>query len=138
MTRRTERRSPCPIAFGLDVFGDRWTLLVIRDLVFTKKRTYGEFLDSPEGIATNILAQRLAWLEDLEIVSKSPDPDHGRRFVYQLTEKGLDLIPVLLEILAWSAKYDPHTPVSAEFAARIRKQRAAVLKEMRRKAGTAR
>ncbi len=128
MTRRTEGwRSHCPISFALDVFGDRWTLLVIRDLLLGGKATYGEFLASEEGMATNILADRLTWLEAQGIVTRSRDPDHGRRLMYRLTRKGIDLLPILLEMVAWSAKYDPETAAPPGFASRLARDRDAVM-----------
>ncbi|HEY0787832.1 MAG TPA: helix-turn-helix domain-containing protein [Thermoanaerobaculia bacterium] len=105
-TRGKRLRSHCPVNFGLEAFGDKWSLLILRDIVFRGKRTYGEFLKSEEGIATNILASRLAMLEEQGILEKRPDPDDARKDRYALTEKGLDLIPVLFEITLWSAKYD--------------------------------
>lgn len=99
-------RSHCPVNFGLEAFGDRWSLLILRDMVFRGKRTYGAFLKSEERIATNILASRLAMLEEQGILEKRPDPDDARKDRYVLTEKGLDLIPVLFEIMLWSSKYD--------------------------------
>lgn len=101
---KDELRSNCPVNFGLENFGDKWSLLIIRDMVFWGKRTYGEFLRSDEGIATNILAVRLASLEKEGIISKSPHPADKRKDIYSLTEKGLDLIPLLVEIVAWSGK----------------------------------
>ena len=99
-------RSHCPINFGLEAFGDRWSLLILRDIVFRGKKTYGEFLRSEEGIATNILAARLTTLEEQGILKKQPDPDDARKDLYRLTEKGLDLVPLLFEMILWSAKYD--------------------------------
>lgn len=103
------RRSDCPINFALEMFGDRWSLLIIRDIVYFGKQTYGEFLDSDEGIATNILANRLAQLEEKGILTKTPSETDKRREVYALTDKGLDLIPILLEMANWSARHDPKT-----------------------------
>lgn len=100
------RTSGCPIAYGLDMFGDRWTLLVIRDMLLNGKQTYGEFLEAGEGISTNILADRLKHLEASGIIERSPDPENWRKVLYTLTEKGRDLAPVILEILAWSGKHD--------------------------------
>ncbi len=97
-------RSNCPVNFGLEAFGDRWSLLIIRDIIFWGKKTYGDFLRSDEQIATNILAARLASLEASGIVSKIPHPTDKRKDVYELTTKGLDLIPLLVEIIAWSGK----------------------------------
>ncbi|MBT4933181.1 MAG: helix-turn-helix transcriptional regulator [Rhodospirillaceae bacterium] len=98
--------SGCPVAFALDTFGDRWSLLVIRDLMLRGNETYGEFLESGEGIATNVLADRLKGLEAEGIIDKSPDPDNRRRNIYRLTDKGLDLAPVVMEMIRWAGKYD--------------------------------
>ena len=97
----------CPIHTALDTVGDRWSLLVIRDLVFKGKSHYREFLESPEKISTNILANRLEKLDNAGVITKSIDPENASRFIYALTEKGRDLIPVLLELTAWSAKHEP-------------------------------
>ncbi|MCL5028044.1 MAG: helix-turn-helix transcriptional regulator [Bacteroidetes bacterium] len=102
---RNRLRSHCPVNFGLESFGDRWSLLILRDIIFRGKRTYGEFLKSEEGFATNILASRLEHLIDACILQREVHED-GRKDVYLLTEKGLDLIPLIFEIVLWSAKYD--------------------------------
>lgn len=103
---KKQLRSHCPINFGLEVFGDRWSLLILRDMVFRGKRTYGEFLKSEEGFATNILASRLTHLIDAGLLRREPHASDGRSDGYLLTEKGLDLIPMLFEMVLWSAKYD--------------------------------
>ena len=100
-------RSTCPISFSLDVLGDKWTLLILRDMVFAGKSTYGEFLQSPEKMATNILADRLATLEAQGFVTKQVAADKKSKFTYRLTEKGLDLLPLLLEIIQWGTRYSP-------------------------------
>lgn len=97
-------RSNCPVNFGLETFGDKWSLLIVRDIVFWGKNTYGDFLRSDEGIATNILASRLTQLEGNGILKKAPHPADKRRDQYSLTEKGMELIPLLVEIVAWSGK----------------------------------
>jgi len=97
----------CPVTFALDVFGDKWSLVILRDMVFKGKRHYGEFLDSAEKISTNILANRLARLEAEGIIEKHRDTQNLSRFVYNLTDKGKDLLPLLLDMIAWSVKYDP-------------------------------
>ncbi len=97
-------RSDCPVNFGLEMFGDKWSLLIIRDIVFWGKKTYGDFLRSDEAIATNILASRLAQLEENGILEKKPHPTDKRKDNYFLTEKGMELIPLLVEIVAWSGK----------------------------------
>lgn len=100
-------KSHCPIYFGLESFGDKWSLLIIRDILFRGKKTYREFLESEEGFATNILASRLAQLEEEGFIEKNPHPKDARQNVYSLTEKGIDLVPLILEISLWSLKYDP-------------------------------
>jgi DNA-binding HxlR family transcriptional regulator len=103
---KSKLRSHCPVNFGLESFGDKWTLLVLRDIVFRGKKTYGEFLKSEEGFATNILASRLEQLENDGIVEKIADPDDARRSQFLLTEKGRDRVPILFQIMLWSEKYD--------------------------------
>ncbi|MFS0724936.1 winged helix-turn-helix transcriptional regulator [Paenibacillus sp. 1P07SE] len=103
------RRSDCPISFSLDLLGDSWSLLIIRDIVFAGKHTFGEFIASDEGIARNILTNRLLRLEHIGVLSKQPHPLDKRKDLYQLTETGLDLIPILLELSAWGAAYEPET-----------------------------
>ena len=93
---RQDRRSTCPISTGLELLGDRWTLLVIRDLMFAGKRHFREFLQSEEAISSNVLADRLNSLVESGIVTKSGDPTHAQKAVYSLTEKGLELLPVLV------------------------------------------
>lgn len=111
MTMDQLKRSPCPISCTLDLIGDRWTLLVIRDMMFFGKQRFDEFLESPEGISTNILANRLKLLEDLELVEKQPYSNHSRRMNYQLTEKGKSLRPVLKVMAAWGLKHIDDTQI---------------------------
>lgn len=98
-------RSDCPLNFGLEIFGDKWTLLIIRDMMFFNKRYYNEFLMSKEGISTNILADRLAMLERERFITKQKDGKHKQKIIYSLTEKGIDLLPVIIEVGLWSDKY---------------------------------
>src|SRR5260221_12642787 len=109
MKHTHHRRSDCPINFALELFGDPWSLLIIRDIVYFGKSTYGEFLASEEGMATNILASRLPQLEHQGILVKKLSEKDRRKEEYVLTEKGLDLIPVLAEIANCSPEHDPHT-----------------------------
>jgi DNA-binding HxlR family transcriptional regulator len=95
-------RSTCPINLGLEIFGDTWTLLVLRDLMFGGKRHFRELLQSEEGISSNILADRLKRLVDHGILTKRDDPTHKQKTIYSLTDRGIALLPVLLEIGAWS------------------------------------
>jgi len=102
--KESKLRSNCPVNFGLETFGDKWSLLIVRDIVFWGKKTYGDFLNSDEGIATNILASRLAHLEDNGIIRRERSPTDKRKDVYSLTANGMELIPLLVEIVAWSGK----------------------------------
>src|SRR3989442_6550548 len=109
MKHTHQRRSDCPINFALETFGDPWSLLIIRDIVYFGKKTYGEFLASEEGIATNILASRLAHLEHQSILVKQIFEKDKRKEEYVLTGKRLDLIPVLVDIANLSAQHDSRT-----------------------------
>ncbi|WP_369597370.1 winged helix-turn-helix transcriptional regulator [Flavobacterium sp. ov086] len=101
----SKKRSECPLSCSLDVFGDKWSLLIIRDLIFNEKSTYNDFLKSEEGIATNILASRLKALEENGIIEKSAHPDSKAKNLYKLTTKGIDLLPIIVEVYIWSDKY---------------------------------
>jgi DNA-binding HxlR family transcriptional regulator len=112
------------VHFALEVFGDAWTLLIIRDLMFKGRTTFGDFARAEEGIATNILADRLARLETDGIVALE-----GR--TYRLTPKGIDLVPIMLAIIGWSAKHDPKTAADRAFVRRLRSDRDALEAEIR-------
>ena len=127
------RRSDCPISFALDLFGDRWTLLVVRDLAFKGKNSFSELLASDEGIARNILADRLASLEAEGFVEKLPHPDDGRRSIYELTDRGLGLIPVLVEMIVWSAGEDPQTAADKAFVKEARRDRAGLIRRLQKR-----
>lgn len=99
------KRSDCPISCSLDIWGDKWSLLIVRDLMFFQKSTYGDFLRSNEKIATNILASRLQNLEDNGILERSEHPDSKAKVLYRLTKKGIDLAPIFVEIYLWAEKY---------------------------------
>jgi DNA-binding HxlR family transcriptional regulator len=139
---KSKRRSDCPIAFSLDIFGDRWSLLVVRDLVFKGRKSFGEFLAAGEGIATNVLADRLERLESAGVISKRRDPDQGTKYVYALTERGIDLVPLLLEMIAWSARHDSRTPVSKKFLRELEDNRDEVarrtIRDIRSRRGSSR
>jgi DNA-binding HxlR family transcriptional regulator len=129
--RRRQRKSDCPVHFALEVFGDAWTLLIIRDLMFKGRTGYTDFLRAEEGIATNVLADRLARLEQDGIVEKEIGPGRGSRSRYCLTPKGIDLLPIMLEIIGWSARYDPKTAADREFVRRLHKDPAGLALEIR-------
>jgi DNA-binding HxlR family transcriptional regulator len=126
--KRTDRRSDCPINFALQTFGDPWSLLVLRDLMFTGRRTYSDFLGAEEGIATNILAARLQQLQEHGLIRRRGS---GRHAAYALTDKALDLLPAMLELIAWSARYDRRTAAPPAFVARIRSRRDELVGELR-------
>jgi DNA-binding HxlR family transcriptional regulator len=110
-TAKIRHRSPCPIASALDILGDKWTLLVVRDLLFMGKRQYGELLESPEGIPTNILAERLKRLEAAGLLEKRPYQTNPPRYDYHLTPKGRDLRRPLLSLVRWGNAHIPGTYV---------------------------
>lgn len=128
---KKSRRSDCPINFALETFGDTWSLLIIRDLMFFGKTYYGDFLKSDERIATNILADRLSRLEQGGIIRKVKNTKDKRKDAYQLTGKGVDLLPMLLEIIVWSAKYDSKTAAPKEFVAQAKNHREKLIKQIR-------
>lgn len=106
---RQDQRSTCPISTALEIVGDRWTLLVIRDLMFAGKRHFREFLQSEEGISSNVLADRLSTLTDNGLITKADDPTHVQKAIYSLTEKGIALLPVLAAMSRWTQKHYPET-----------------------------
>ena len=130
-----KRRSDCPISSALDLFGDKWSLLVMRDLLFRNKAHYRQFLASEERIATNILADRLARLERAGLIRKTDgDPRSGKQS-YTATAKGKDLIPLLLEMMLWSAQHNPNVSAPRTLLAELRKDRDAAARAIRRKGG---
>ncbi len=131
MKHKQQRRSFCPINFALEVFGDPWSLLIIRDIVYFGKHTYGEFLASEEGMATNILASRLAHLEHQGILMKQVSEKDKRKEQYALTEKGLDLIPLLVEMANWSAAHDPQTGAPVAWISLMKADREHMLQRIR-------
>ncbi|MBX7109451.1 MAG: helix-turn-helix transcriptional regulator [Chitinophagales bacterium] len=102
---KLKKRSECPLSCSLDIWGDKWSLLIIRDLMFYNKSTYGDFLKSQEGIATNILSARLSALEENGIIEKVENPGTRSRVFYKLTQKGIELFPILVEVHLWAEKY---------------------------------
>jgi DNA-binding HxlR family transcriptional regulator len=112
----SDQRSGCPINLTLEVVGDKWSLLIIRDMMFGNRRHFRELLTkSEEGIASNILADRLRRLVEQGIVSRADDPTHKQKGIYSLTEKGIELLPVLAQMAVWGRKY---LPVTAELSIR--------------------
>lgn len=128
MRRHKAPRSGCPIDYAATMFGDRWTMLVLRDLA-RGKRYFSEFAASDEGVAPNILASRLKQLEKFGIVTRRVDPESRRQVIYELTEKGLDLTPIMIELTVWSARHDPHTFVTKDFTDRAKTDREGLVRE---------
>jgi DNA-binding HxlR family transcriptional regulator len=123
-------RSHCPVSLALEAIGDRWSLLILRDLTMRGKRHYQDFLNSEEGIATNILADRLARLERQGLISKSDDPEDKRQFRYSPTQKGLDLLPVIFEMARWSKKYNPRIDPASPFLRRSEADKEVFMKQI--------
>ncbi|MBM7419671.1 MULTISPECIES: winged helix-turn-helix transcriptional regulator [Chryseobacterium] len=125
----SKKRSDCPISSSLDVWGDKWSLLIVRDLMFGKQCTYGEFLKSDEKIATNILASRLLMLEENGIISKQNHPDSKAKVLYKLTEKGINLLPLLIEINLWAEKYSEIPESQKVILNAVKKDKAGFIEE---------
>ena len=125
-------RSGCPLSVSLERFGDRWSLLIVRDLMVRGYRTFSEFQHSGEGIATNILSDRLRKLEEAGILTTEPSEEDGRSGHYRLTCKGIALAPVLLELLIWSARHE-ETAAPCPFIDHMDRSREAVLAEVYRR-----
>lgn len=130
---KTNKRSDCPISCSLDIWGDKWSLLIIRDLMFAKQCTYGDFLKAPEGIATNILASRLQVLEENKIIEKLDHPDSKAKVLYRLTRKGIDLLPIILEINLWAEKYFSIPAERKAMLKNVKKDRAGYIRMMTKK-----
>jgi len=125
---KSKKRSDCPISSSLDILGDKWSLLIVRDLMFAKECTYGDFLKSPEGIATNILATRLQSLEENKIIEKLDHPESKAKVLYKLTKKGIDLLPLMIEINLWAEKYFPIAADKKAMLKEVKKDKAGFIK----------
>ncbi len=124
MSKNTKRPlSGCPIDYSLSVVGDGWSLLIIRDIAIKGAKTYAELLDGWEGISTNILAQRLRHLEETGVLEKRKNPSNWRSFIYELTEKGRDLAPLLSELILWGGKYNETENPMTDTVALVRSDR---------------
>lgn len=132
MTKRSPpaRRSDCPVNVCLEIFGDRWSLLIVRDLLFKSQHEFKDYLGAKEGIATNVLSDRLRRLEENGIVTRTPHSSDGRRVDYRLTEKGLDLLPALIEMTLWATKHET-TSAPADLMERLRTDREGLCAELR-------
>jgi DNA-binding HxlR family transcriptional regulator len=130
--KHSKSRSGCPVSVSLEIFGDRWSLLIIRDLMVRGYRTFKEFQGAGEGIATNVLTDRLRRLKTAGIVESEAEPTDRRRVSYRLTEKGIDLAPALLELLIWGARHEK-TLAPCKVIEEIVRNREYVLAETRRR-----
>jgi DNA-binding HxlR family transcriptional regulator len=129
--KRTDRKSDCAINYSLEMFGDPWSLLIVRDIVYFGKKTYGEFLASAERIGTSVLARRLAALEKSGVLAKKPSEGDKRKGEYWLTEKGLNLIPIMLDLAYWGAIHDPNTGASQDWIDAISADKQAIIDRTR-------
>jgi DNA-binding HxlR family transcriptional regulator len=127
----TTHRSLCPINLALEVIGDRWSLLIVRDLMFSGRHHYRELLQSEEGISSNILADRLVRLVEAGVLSRTDDPTHKQKAIYKLTPMGIDLLPVIAALGSWGCKHMPVTNESAAVALSLEKGGANGLKQLR-------
>ena len=125
-------RSNCPVNLAMEIFGDKWSLLIVRDIMFAGKRHFRELLQSEEKIASNILTDRLAMLEREGVITKSPDPEHKQKYIYNLTVKGIDLLPVIAEIGAWSIKHAPVDLLKYKHAVQLARGGKEMQKEIRK------
>jgi DNA-binding HxlR family transcriptional regulator len=128
---RTKIRSGCPLNVSVEILGDRWSLLIIRDMMLRGFRSYTQFLESYERIATNILAHRLRKLEGYGIIATQQDPLDGRKLIYTLTKKGMDLAPVLTEMVLWTAAHEEHQ--NPELIRQIKKDKQKFLAAVRQR-----
>ena len=129
---KSNRRSACPVSISLELLGDRWSLLIVRDLMVRGLRSFKEFQASGEGIATNVLADRLEKLQSSGIITAEAEKTDARRVNYRLTEKGIDLAPVLLELLIWGARHEK-TAASCALIDHMEQNREQVVAEARRR-----
>lgn len=125
------RRSDCPISNVLDHVGDKWSLLILRDLLFFGKNSYSALQNSDEQMATNILSSRLEKLEKDGLIDKKPDPNDGRKKRYALTPAGKDMLPILLEMIAWSSKHAPDTDLPEGLLQRMETDRDNLIRDLK-------
>ena len=129
--KEIQHRSDCPIAYSLDYLGDRWVMLILRDLIFTDKSSYGDFLVSDEKIATNVLADRLKLLEANGFIRSTVSVEKKNKFIYSLTEKGIELIPVIVELMIWGSKYNSND--MKDLVKNLEKDKEGTIRQLREK-----
>ncbi|MCM0667654.1 winged helix-turn-helix transcriptional regulator [Flavobacterium tyrosinilyticum] len=128
-----KKRSDCPVSQSLDIWGDKWSLLIVRDLMFAGQCTYGDFQKSDEKIASNILASRLQMLEESGIIKKEPHPESKSKVLYKLTAKGIDLLPLMIEINLWADKYCSITSERKALIQEVKKDKEGYIKMFSKK-----
>lgn len=128
MRKKLMKRSDCPISKVLDLVGDKWSLLILRDMLFFGKETYSDLQNSDEKMATNILSTRLEKLEQEGLISKRASEQDKRKKLYKLTEKGTDMLPILLDMIVWSAKYASDTEIPVGLVEKLKQDREGVIK----------
>jgi len=126
-------RSHCPVNYALEHFGDKWSLLIIRDLMFKGKRHYNEFFESGEKVSTSVLGDRLKQLEESGIISKGQDTVKKSRIKYSLTKKGINMLPFMVDMISWSGEYDKETEAGDVFLAQARDGRDFLLESIKEK-----
>lgn len=126
-------RSVCPVSFALDYFGDKWTLLILRDMMFYQKASYSEFLNSSEKIASNILTDRLNLLYSEGFLIKTISPSNKSKFIYGLSDKGIALVPVMVELLIWGATFNNFASGPEELLDKIKKNKPKFIQEVQEK-----
>jgi DNA-binding HxlR family transcriptional regulator len=124
-------RSHCPINYTLEHFGDKWSFLIIRDLMFKGKRHYNEFLEAGENVSTSVLGDRLKKLEEVGIISRGEDTVKKSRIRYSLTGKGIDLLPILIEMIVWGGYHDELTEAPEEFLEQATQNREDLIQQIR-------
>lgn len=125
-----KKRSYCPVNYGLEHFGDKWSLLIMRDLLFKGKRHYNEFLEGGEKVSTSVLRDKLRLLEEGGLITKGDDPVKKSRIRYSLTEKGISLVPMMVEMIVWSAEFDQETAADQDFIERGKYKRGSLIAEI--------
>lgn len=130
MIKIDKKRSLCPLSSGLEILGDKWTLLIIRDLMFTNREEFGHFLQAGEGISTNILADRLERLQNCGLIEKTPHPNHGKKFIYTLTDEGIKLAPTIFEFSLWASAAIDDTYIPPEILNSMQHDRESFLKKV--------
>ena len=133
-TSNKKRDTGCPVAFALDIFGDRWSLIIIRDILLKGYTSYSQLLSSDERISTNILASRLKELEESAILTKKKDPDNKRFYIYNITPKGIELAPIIIEMVQWSARYDSNTHVQKTMLEKIKEDKQGFIQNIQDRA----